>query len=48
VFADDSGAVVIPAPEVERVVEGARAVQREDADFRERIASERLGEARGG
>ena len=43
VFADDSGAAVIPADEVERVIEGARAVQRADADARERIASERLG-----
>jgi regulator of RNase E activity RraA len=43
VFADDSGAAVIPAAEVERVIEGARALQREDAGSRARIASERLG-----
>ncbi len=43
VFADDSGAAVIPAAEVERVIEGARAVQREDAASRERIARERRG-----
>jgi 4-hydroxy-4-methyl-2-oxoglutarate aldolase len=43
VFADDSGAAVIPADEVERVIEGARAVQQEDARSRESIASERLG-----
>jgi regulator of RNase E activity RraA len=47
VFADDSGAAVIPAAEVERVIEGARAAQREDARSRERIASERLGEGPG-
>jgi len=43
VFADDSGAVVIPVDEVERVIEGAREVQREDDGFREQIAAERLG-----
>jgi 4-hydroxy-4-methyl-2-oxoglutarate aldolase len=43
VFADDSGAAVIPAAEIEQVIEGARAVQREDAGYRERIASERTG-----
>ena len=43
VFADDSGAAVIPAAEVEQVIEGAQAVQREDAGFRERIARERRG-----
>ncbi len=48
VFADDSGAAVIPAAEVEQVLEGAHAVQREDAGFRERIASERLGAGPGG
>ena len=42
VFADDSGAAVIPAAEVERVIDGAHAVQREDARSREMIASERL------
>jgi regulator of RNase E activity RraA len=48
VFADDSGAAVIPAVEVEQVIEGARAVQREDAGFREQIARERLGAERRG
>lgn len=43
VFADDSGAAVIPAAEVERVLEGAHAVQREDAGVREDIAREQLG-----
>jgi regulator of RNase E activity RraA len=47
VFADDSGAAVIPAAEVERVIEGARAAQREEADSRERIASERIGTGAG-
>ena len=46
VFADDSGAAVIPAAEVEQVIEGARTVQREDARARERIASEVLGAGR--
>ena len=48
VFADDSGAAVIPAAEVEQVVELARAVQREDAGIRERIARERPGRSPGG
>jgi 4-hydroxy-4-methyl-2-oxoglutarate aldolase len=43
VFADDSGAVIVPADDVERVIEGAYQVQREDAGFREQIATERLG-----
>ena len=43
VFADDSGAAVIPADDVERVIQGAREVQREDEGFREQIAGERLG-----
>jgi 4-hydroxy-4-methyl-2-oxoglutarate aldolase len=47
VFADESGAAVIPAAEVEQVIEGAGAVQREDARSREMIASERLGAGRG-
>jgi hypothetical protein len=34
---------MIPADDVARVIEGARQVQREDAGFREQIASERLG-----
>jgi regulator of RNase E activity RraA len=43
VFADDSGAMVIPAGEVERVVEGAHEIRREDAGFRAEIAKEGLG-----
>jgi hypothetical protein len=36
---------MIPADNVERVIEGAQQVQREDAGFREQIATERLGAA---
>jgi regulator of RNase E activity RraA len=43
VFADDSGAVVIPPADLDAVLEGARAVQQEDAGFREQIANENLG-----
>jgi 4-hydroxy-4-methyl-2-oxoglutarate aldolase len=43
VFADDSGAVVLPTDDVAQVIEGAREVQREDAGFREQIATEGLG-----
>jgi 4-hydroxy-4-methyl-2-oxoglutarate aldolase len=48
VFADDSGAVMIPADDAERVIEGAHQVQREDARFREQIAAERLRQRQGG
>jgi 4-hydroxy-4-methyl-2-oxoglutarate aldolase len=49
VFADDSGAVVIPPAELDEVIEGAREIQAEDEGFREQIASERVGEGpRGG
>jgi hypothetical protein len=34
---------MIPADDVERVIEGAQQVQREDAGFREQIATERFG-----
>lgn len=44
VFADDSGAAVIPPAQLDEVLEGARAVQAEDAGFREQIARERIGE----
>jgi hypothetical protein len=37
---------MIPA-DVERVIEGARQVQRADAGFREQIATARLGRRRG-
>ena len=43
VFADSSGAVVIPDGQVDDVLAGARAVKDEDAGFREQIATERLG-----
>ena len=43
VFADDSGAAMIPADEIEQVIDGAHAVQREDAGYRQSIASEGLG-----
>lgn len=41
VFADSSGAVLIPAQQVDEVLEGARRVQAEDAEFREQILEER-------
>jgi len=41
VFADSSGAVVIPEGEVEEVLAGAREVEVEDAGYREQIARER-------
>jgi hypothetical protein len=34
---------MISTDDVERVIEGAQQVQREDAGFREQIATERLG-----
>jgi 4-hydroxy-4-methyl-2-oxoglutarate aldolase len=40
VFADTSGAVVIPGGQIDDVVAGARAVEGEDARFREQIAHE--------
>jgi 4-hydroxy-4-methyl-2-oxoglutarate aldolase len=40
VFADSSGAVVIPGGQIDDVVAGARAVEGEDADSREQIAHE--------
>jgi 4-hydroxy-4-methyl-2-oxoglutarate aldolase len=41
VFADSSGAVVIPAQQIDEVIEGARAVEAEDARSREQIERER-------
>jgi 4-hydroxy-4-methyl-2-oxoglutarate aldolase len=41
VFADSSGAVVIPDGEIDEVVAGARRVEAEDAAFRDQIARER-------
>jgi regulator of RNase E activity RraA len=40
VFADSSGAVVIPGGQVDDVVAGARSVEGEDARYREQIAQE--------
>ena len=49
VFADDSGAVLIPPAQLGEVLEGARRVQSEDEGFRKEIVSERLGQGpRGG
>jgi regulator of RNase E activity RraA len=42
VFADSSGAVVIPDGQIEDVIAGARAVVAEDADFTEEIKLEPL------
>jgi 4-hydroxy-4-methyl-2-oxoglutarate aldolase len=44
VFADDSGAVLIPPAQLDDVLEGASRVQAEDEGFREQIASERIGQ----
>ena len=41
VFADSSGAVVIPDAQVDEVIEGARAVEAEDASYRAEIRQER-------
>jgi regulator of RNase E activity RraA len=47
VFADSSGAVVIPGGQVHEVVTGAREVEGEDARSREQIKQEDLrGEPR--
>ncbi len=42
VFADSSGAMVIPNGQLDEVIEGARAVQAEDAGDRENIKEENL------
>ncbi|HEY7121579.1 MAG TPA: RraA family protein [Solirubrobacterales bacterium] len=42
VFADSSGAVVIPDTQVEQVIAGARAVEAEDEEDRSQIRQERL------
>jgi 4-hydroxy-4-methyl-2-oxoglutarate aldolase len=42
VFADASGGVVIPAPQIDDVLALARRIEAEDAGFREQIAAERL------
>ena len=41
VFADASGAVAIPEPQIEEVLEGARKVAAEDVSYREDISNER-------
>jgi 4-hydroxy-4-methyl-2-oxoglutarate aldolase len=41
VFADTSGAVVIPNGQVEEVLEGARKVAAEDISYREEVSNER-------
>jgi 4-hydroxy-4-methyl-2-oxoglutarate aldolase len=43
VFADGSGAVLIPDGQIEDVIAGARAVVAEDAGFMEEMKGERLG-----
>ena len=40
VFADSSGAVVIPDGQVDQVIEGARAVEAEDDEHRSQIQQE--------
>ena len=45
VFADSSGAVVIPAAQIEEVVAGAREIEAEDDAYREEIRRERVRKA---
>ena len=45
VFADSSGAVVIPDGQVEDVIERARAVESDDESYRNEIGQERLPES---
>jgi regulator of RNase E activity RraA len=42
IFADSSGAVVLPDGQIADVIEGARSVEAEDAGYREEIAREGL------
>jgi 4-hydroxy-4-methyl-2-oxoglutarate aldolase len=42
VFADSSGAVLIPNGQIEEVIEGARSVEADDAHYRDQIAGEEL------
>jgi 4-hydroxy-4-methyl-2-oxoglutarate aldolase len=42
VFADSSGAVIIPGGQLEDVITGARAVEAEDERYRSGIRQERL------
>jgi regulator of RNase E activity RraA len=46
VFADSSGAVVIPGDEVEEVLAEARKVEAADAAARDKIAREQFGPKR--
>jgi regulator of RNase E activity RraA len=46
VFADSSGAVVLPVGQLEEVIERARAVQAEDAGYRDDIRREGLPKKR--
>ena len=48
VFADSSGAVVIPEQEIGEVIEGARAVEAEDEGYRAEIRRERPPRPKGG
>jgi 4-hydroxy-4-methyl-2-oxoglutarate aldolase len=48
VYADSSGAVVIPGRQVEEVLAGARQVESEDAGYREQIAHEDARHRAGG
>ncbi|WP_220040807.1 RraA family protein [Streptomyces sp. NTH33] len=41
VFADDSGAVVIPEPDIDAVLDGAAAVGKKEAAFRAQVEQER-------
>jgi 4-hydroxy-4-methyl-2-oxoglutarate aldolase len=42
VFADRSGAVVIPDKQIEDVLADARSVEADDARYRDQISGERL------
>jgi regulator of RNase E activity RraA len=44
IFAERSGAVVIPAEDLEWAIEEARAIERSDRDFIERIRFEKPGD----
>jgi 4-hydroxy-4-methyl-2-oxoglutarate aldolase len=46
VFADSSGAVLIPEPQVEEVIAGARSVEADDDRYREEIAREQRPQPR--
>jgi 4-hydroxy-4-methyl-2-oxoglutarate aldolase len=48
VFADSSGAVVIPPEQVDEVLEGARAVEAEDDGYRAEISREPMPPSSGG